>query len=167
MPGQVYTGTVSDMPREARFHDKYERTGFVMDSANLNFVWLHPDAFSEALDDRGRALGHQHPFDMYIYVIHGDLRFHADDVEYFLKAGDFIYVPRDVFHGGRPSGNQPVHVLEIFAPIRTDYLYTAEHQLAYKQAPRKPDGSRRDLRTLMEAAADMRDSHLAQPGKSK
>ena len=165
MPGQVYTGTAAALPREVRFNDKYERTGLVMDGASLNFVWLDPAAFSEDVYEDGTAPGHQHPFDMFIYVIEGDLRFHAGGTEHFLKAGDFIYIPRDVFHGGRPSSGKPVHLMEIFAPIRTDYLYTAEHQLSYKQAPRKPDGSRRDPRSVTEVAAAMGDSISARPVK--
>lgn len=158
MPSQVYTGTAAKLPRESRFGNKYHRTGLVMDSANMCFVWLDPDAFADVLNEDGTAPGHEHPFDMLIYVIEGELRFHADGVEHFLSAGDFIYVPRDVFHGGRPANGKPVHLLEIFAPIRTDYLYVAEHQLGYKQAPRQADLSRRDTRSVAEAAADMRDS---------
>ena len=165
MPGQVYTGAAAKLPREIRFNDRYQRTGLVMDAASLNFVWLDPATFSEALNKDGSAPGHQHPFDMFIYVIEGDLRFHAGGVEHFLKAGDFIYVPRDIFHGGRPSSDKPVHLLEIFAPIRTDYLYTAEHQLGYKQAPRQADGSRRDLRTLAQAIADSGDMTATPPVK--
>lgn len=160
MPGQVYTGSAAALPRESRFSDKYHRTGLVMDSANMCFVWLDPEAFSEVVNADGSAPCHAHPFDMFIYVIEGDLRFKAGDTEHFLSAGDFIYVPRDVPHGGRPSKNAPVHLLEIFAPLRTDYLYVAEHQLGFKQAPRQPDGSRRDTRSLLEAAADMGDSLL-------
>jgi len=156
MPSHVYTGTVAELPREVRFNETYERTGLVMDSANVNFVWLPARPFSESKD--GTELGHQHPFDMFIYVIQGELLFHTDDVQHRLKAGDFVYVPRDVFHGGRAGNDKPVHLLEIFAPIRTDYLYTAEHQLGYRQAPRKADGSRHDTRPVEDAAADMRDS---------
>src|SRR3974377_67822 len=88
MPGRVYTGTTADLPREFRFGDKYQRTGIVMDAANLNFVWLHPEAFSEVAKPDGSAPGHEHPFDMFIYVIEGDLRFTAGDKEHFLKPGD-------------------------------------------------------------------------------
>lgn len=160
MPGQVYTGTAANLPRETRFSGNYHRTGLVMDSANLCFVWLDPEAFAELVDANGAAPCHSHPFDMFIYVIEGDLRFKAGDKEHFLSSGDFIYVPRDVPHGGRPAKNAPVHLMEIFAPLRTDYLYIAEHQLGYRQAPREADGSRKDLRTILEAAADMGDSLL-------
>jgi hypothetical protein len=53
-----------------------------------------------------------------------------------------------------------VHLIEIFSPLRTDYLYIAEHQLGYKQAARQPDGARIDRRSVLEAAADMGDSIL-------
>ena len=162
MPGQVYTGTVADLPRETRFNNNYHRTGLVMDGANICFVWLDPEAFAEVAASDGSAPCHSHPFDMMIYVLEGDLRFRAGDKEHYLSGGDFIYVPRDVPHGGRPAKNAPVHLIEIFAPLRTDYLYIAEHQLGYKQAPRKEDGSRVDERSVLEAAADMGDSLLEQ-----
>lgn len=161
MPGQIYTGTVAQLPRESRFNNNYHRTGLVMDSANLAFVWLEPQAFAEVANSDGSAPCHSHPFDMFIYVILGDLRFRCGEKDHYLSAGDFIYVPRDVPHGGRPSKNAPVHLLEIFAPLRTDYLYIAEHQLGHMQAPRKPDGSRVDTRSVLEAAAEMRDSTLS------
>jgi mannose-6-phosphate isomerase-like protein (cupin superfamily) len=160
MPGQIYTGATSKLPQEHRFGNKYHRTGLAMDSANMCFVWLDPDAFADVANKDGSAPCHQHPFDMTIYVISGDLRFKCGEKEYYLTAGDFIYVPRDVPHGGRPSTDKPVHLLEIFAPLRTDYLYIAEHQLGYKQARARQDGSRMDERHVFEAAADMGDSIL-------
>jgi mannose-6-phosphate isomerase-like protein (cupin superfamily) len=165
MPGQVYAGAASELPRETRFNDKYHRTGLVMDSASVCFVWLDPGAFDEATEPDGSASTHSHPFDMMLYVLEGDLRFRAGEKEHFLTKGDFIYVPRDVPHGGRPSKNAPVHMMEIFAPIRTDYLYIAEHQIGYKQARREQDGSRHDTRSLAEAAADMGDMTLTLPSK--
>ncbi|WP_066554687.1 cupin domain-containing protein [Croceicoccus bisphenolivorans] len=162
MPGQVYSGTVADLPRETRFSNNYHRTGLAMDAANVCFVWLDPDAFAEVAASDGTAPCHSHPFDMMIYVIEGELRFRAGDKDHYLSGGDFIYVPRDVLHGGRPANGKPVHLMEMFAPLRTDYLYICEHQLGYKQAPRNADGSRVDTRSVLEAAADMGDS-LMQP----
>jgi glyoxylate utilization-related uncharacterized protein len=131
-----------------------------MDQAMACFVKLDPEAFAEVANSDGSAPCHHHPFDMMVYVLEGDLRFRAGDKEYFLSGGDFIYVPRDVPHGGRPAKNGPVRLIEFFAPLRTDYLYIAEHQLALKQAPRLADGSRKDLRSVFEAAAEMGDSTI-------
>jgi mannose-6-phosphate isomerase-like protein (cupin superfamily) len=161
MPGQVYTGTAADLPRETRFDGQYHRTGLAMDAANVCFVWLEPHAFSAYTDENGLAPGHSHPFDMLLYVIEGKLRFWTGDHVHDLDGGDFIYIPRDVPHGGMPRDDSAVHLMEIFAPLRTDYLYIAEHQLAAGQAERQPDGSRVDSRSLFDVAAAMGDSELA------
>jgi mannose-6-phosphate isomerase-like protein (cupin superfamily) len=161
MPGQVYAGRAADLPREIRFNNNYERTGIVMDAATLQFVWLRPEAFEEAVDENGLAQGHAHPFDQFIYVIEGQLRFWTAGTVHDMNPGDFVYVPRDVPHGGRPRDNSPVHLLEVFAPLRTDYLYTAEHQLAAGQAERRPDGSRVDPRSILEVLRAMGDSTIA------
>jgi len=158
MPGQVYSEHVSDLPRESRIGGKYQRTGVVMDQANLSFVWLTGDAFEDVVDENGLAPGHSHPFDQLLYVIEGQLRFWTGDKVHDLAAGDVVYIPRDVPHGGRPANGKPVHLVEMFAPIRTDYLYTAEHQLAAGMPPRMADGSRTDGRDLYETAAAMGDS---------
>ena len=165
MPGMVYTGTVADLPRESRFNGKYERTGLVMDAANASFVWVQPDVFNPE-DPDALAPGHSHAFDQLIYVIQGNLRFWTGEQVNDLSGGDFVYIPANVPHGGRPSDGKPVHLVEIFAPIRTDYLYTAEHQLAFGQAVRAAGGSRADRRSIEETARSMGDSIPASyPGK--
>ena len=158
MPGQVYVEQVADLPRDAKMGGRYQRTGVVMDAANLSFVWLTPDAFEEYVDAEGLAPGHAHPFDQLVYVIEGHLRFWTGEQVHDLGPGDVCYVPRDVPHGGRPLNDEPVRLLEVFAPIRTDYLYTAEHQLSAGKAPRMPDGSRFEDRSLYEPGVTVSDS---------
>ncbi|MCP3732110.1 cupin domain-containing protein [Sphingomonas sp. MG17] len=165
MPSQVYSGSISDLPRETRFGNRYHRTGLVMDSANMSFLWLEPDAFGDALDGDGNPLCHSHPFDMFLYVIDGAVDFLVDGKWHHLDRDHFIYIPANVSHGGRPSGGQKVRLMEFFAPIRTDYLYTAEHQLALGQAARGSDGSRVDERSTREAYAAMADSAVQQRGE--
>jgi mannose-6-phosphate isomerase-like protein (cupin superfamily) len=165
MPSSIYVGKVAELPRESRFSGKYERTGLVMDAANASFVWVQPDVF-DSEDPDALAPGHSHAFDQLIYIIEGNLRFWTGDQIHDVGSGDFIYVPANVAHGGRPSDGRPVHLIEFFAPIRTDYLYTAEHQLAYGQAERSADGSRDDTRSLDETARSMGDStRAAYPGR--
>jgi uncharacterized cupin superfamily protein len=159
MPSKVYTANAVDLPRETRFDGQYHRTGIVLDAANLCFVWLDPGAFSAYTDENGLAPGHCHPFDQFVYVIEGKFRIWTGDRDvHDLDAGEFIYIPRDVPHGGMPRDNSPVHLMEVFAPIRTDYLYVAEHQLADREAERRSDGSRVDRRSLFDTVAAMGDS---------
>ena len=163
MPGQVYARHIADLPRETRFDAVYERVGVVMDAANVSFVWLQPEAFDVMGGEDQHAPGHSHPFDQLMYIIEGHLEFWTGDTVHELGPGDVMYIPRDVAHGGKPKGREPVHLVEIFAPIRTDYLYTADDQLGLGQAPRRADGSRVDERPIMESAAAMGDSTPASP----
>src|SRR5882757_7417911 len=160
MPGSIYVKHVADLPRESRRQGAYERTGVVMDAANLSFVWVQPDLYEGQTDADGQAPGHHHPFDQVVYVIEGEMRMWIGDEVHDLRPGDVAYIPRDVPHGGSPSNGKPVHVMEIFAPIRTDYLYIAEHQLADGKPERAPDGSRIDRRPLQEIRAAAGDSRL-------
>ena len=155
MPGFVYTGKVADLPREVRFNETYERTGLVMDNANMCFVWSKPKPGGPI---ENVVRGHRHPFDMMVFVIDGNLKMRVGDADYELNAGEFVYVPRDVFHGALPTHDKPAFVLEIFAPIRTDYLYVADHQLNHGQARPDADGRRHDRRPTQEAATAMLDS---------
>lgn len=160
MPGSVYVKHVADLPRESRYEGAYERTGIVMDSANIAFVWVKPDIYEGSTDEAGLAPGHHHPFDQVVYVLEGEMRMWIGEKVHDLRAGDVVYIPRDVSHGGRPLNGKPVHIMEIFAPIRTDYLYIAEHQLADGAPPREPDGSRIDRRTMQQTRASVGDSKL-------
>ncbi len=75
-----------------------------------------------------------------------------DERDYDLLAGDALYIPRSVTHaqGMRILGDQPASAIEMFAPIRTDYLYIAEHQLTFNAPERQPDGSRIETRSFDE-----------------
>ena len=165
MPSSIYVRHAADLPRESRYEGAYERTGIVMDSGNISFVWVTPDIYAGHTDDEGLAPGHHHPFDQVVYVIEGEMRMWIGDEVHDIRAGDVCYIPRDVSHGGRPLGGKPVHIMEIFAPIRTEYLYVAEHQLAHGQPEREPDGSRIDRRSVSETRAAVGDSKLTTYGK--
>ena len=166
MPGSVYVKHVADLPRESRYEGAYERTGIVMDAANISFVWVTPDIYEGSTDDQGLAPGHHHPFDQVVYVIEGEMRMWIGEEVHDLRVGDVVYIPRDVSHGGRPLNGKPVHIMEIFAPIRTDYLYIAEHQLAHGAPEREPDGSRIDRRTMRQTREAVRDSKLTTHNQS-
>jgi mannose-6-phosphate isomerase-like protein (cupin superfamily) len=166
MPGAIYVKHVAELPRESRYEGAYERTGVVMDAANISFVWVTPDIYEGHTDDDGKAPGHHHPFDQIVYVVEGEMRMWIGEEVHDIGPGDVCYIPRDVPHGGRPINGKPVHIMEIFAPIRTDYLYTAEHQLAFGQAERESDGSRTDRRSLRKTRESVRDSTLTTYGQT-
>jgi quercetin dioxygenase-like cupin family protein len=47
-----------------------------------------------------------------------------------VRAGEFLYIPAGTPHTGRVAGDEAVLNIDVFAPVRGDYLYLAEHQPA-------------------------------------
>ena len=163
MPGSIYSGTIADLPRESRFGGTYRRTGLVMDQCNMCFVWNDPNPLKDGETMDFEMGMHSHACDMMFIVMEGDYVWQLGDERRRIKKGDFVYIPRDMPHGGRNISTEEGYALEIFAPIRTDYLYVAEHQLAQHQASREDDGARVDKRSIAEAAAQMGDMTLHPP----
>ena len=77
--------------------------------------------------------------------VEGEMTMMIGPDDWELAPGDAIYIPRDVPHGSRVTKG-PVLIIEIFAPIRTDYLYFCEHQTTYGAPSRAADGTRVDER---------------------
>jgi mannose-6-phosphate isomerase-like protein (cupin superfamily) len=158
VPGHIYHAHVEDLPRESRFQGTYERTGVIMDQALLSFVWLQPEARGDSAGQLSRGT-HAHNFDQLMYVISGNRTFVIDGVDYRCGPGDVVYIPANVPHGGKSEpGDVASHVVEVFAPMRTDYLYICEHQTTLAAPLRDADGSRKDLRTAQETVRATRDT---------
>ena len=68
----------------------------------------------------------------------GQVEHDVDEVE----AGELIYIPANVPHIGRTLGEEEAIGVEVFAPVRQDYLDMAEHQMSYERgetpAPSQP-----------------------------
>jgi mannose-6-phosphate isomerase-like protein (cupin superfamily) len=139
-----YHAKVSEMPREHRFGDEYSRTGFIAEHALFSFVWLKDFQWNPPVPpDR-------HPYDQWMYFIEGTMEMILWETDvYRCEAGDVLYIPRDVPHRSHMvNEGETVHILEVFAPIRPDYLYIAEHQTSEAAPPRDPDGSRHEVRDI-------------------
>ncbi|MCL1838533.1 MAG: cupin domain-containing protein [Propionibacteriaceae bacterium] len=126
---------MADLPRESRFDGTYQRVGVVSDNALWSFLWL--DGW-----EWPKGMHHQHAHDQIIYVISGRLDESVGDTMYHLEAGDVLYIPANIPHTGHPIKGETTHLIEGFAPIRTDYLYIAEHQLDQNVPPRDLTGAR-------------------------
>jgi mannose-6-phosphate isomerase-like protein (cupin superfamily) len=138
-----YHAKVSELPREYRFEGQYSRTGFISENALFSFVWLKNFQWNDDVPpDR-------HPFDQWMFFVEGvmEMVLWEEDV-YRCEAGDVLYIPRDVSHRARMVNDEDILILEVFSPIRPDYLYIAEHQTADDAPPRREDGSRVEERGL-------------------
>ncbi len=65
---------------------------------------------------------HHHPHEQLTYIIEGACRFAIGDEMVDMTAGDLILIPPDFPHSLEVTGNKPVLNLDVFSPIREDYL---------------------------------------------
>lgn len=108
----------SNLPNEeVRAH--VERAGFRGENVLLVMNKLSP----------GMELKpHSHPFEQIACILTGRMRWVIGGETVEMGAGSVLRVPPDVVHGGTPIGDEVVMNLDIFCPIRPDYLHLVEHQ---------------------------------------
>lgn len=146
MPKKIYKANYEKLPRHERFGGMLGEFAVVMDAALIKFTWGKPSP--EQMTGRAAAAGQPdvHPWDQFLVMIKGKVEVTlGDDGDlgtYEVEAGEFIYIPGNVPHIGRTLGDEEAVGVEVFAPVREDYLDMAEHQLAYErgetEAPSKP-----------------------------
>jgi mannose-6-phosphate isomerase-like protein (cupin superfamily) len=133
LPTQPFRANMNDLPRKVRAGGTVEETAIVMDSALLKFWWALPGM--PPIAGRSVEVGTPdvHPFDQAIFVVSGGLEAtlgEGDETQKFeVGAGDILYIPARVPHIGRLLGDEVAYGLDIFAPVRADYVDMAEHQL--------------------------------------
>lgn len=71
---------------------------------------------------------HSHPFEQAVYIVQGKVRFHIGDEIFEGGPGSVIRIPPNVEHYAEPFGDEPVLNLDIFAPLRKDYMHLVDYQ---------------------------------------
>ena len=71
---------------------------------------------------------HSHPFEQVVYVVRGKMKFWIDGSEVEVREGGMLRIPPDLEHCGSPIGEEIVMNLDVFSPIREDYLHLVEYQ---------------------------------------
>lgn len=155
MPSRMFHARLEDLPKETTFEGTYRRTGVVTDHALLSFVWVDAGFGGDWEEGQPFPNMHSHVHDQVMVQISGEQELVVGEERLRLKAGEVLYIPSQMPHGGRAIGDEPTFLIEAFAPIRTDYLYIAEHQLARDAPSRRPDGSRVDTKSKAEALAQV------------
>jgi len=89
---------------------------FAGDLSMLSIVSVGPGAMGEM---------HQHPEEQWGVVLEGSATRYQGDIEFEIKKGDFYRTPPNVAHTMK-GGPQGARVLDIFAPIRQEYLKPGE-----------------------------------------
>jgi len=142
MPTSIYHARLSAAPSDIRLGGAYRRTGLISDNSLCSFVHLTEDFAWPAGMDADR-----HECDQLMYIIDGKLEMVLNGSDsYRLERDDALYIPSNVSHVANLIDGSPCYLLEIFAPIRTDYLHIAEHQIDHRVPPRDERGFRVDDR---------------------
>jgi quercetin dioxygenase-like cupin family protein len=73
------------------------------------------------LEHGGVVPDHSHPHEQAGLMLEGRLKFKVGEEERIMEPGDAFMVPSNVVHGGEVVEG-PARVLDIFSPIREDYV---------------------------------------------
>ncbi|MHA2366046.1 MAG: cupin domain-containing protein [Candidatus Hodarchaeales archaeon] len=65
---------------------------------------------------------HTHPHEQIRVVYSGKARLKIGDEERNVQKGEFFYIPGNTPHGDTCLGNEPFIMLDIFYPIREDFI---------------------------------------------
>lgn len=106
------------LPRES-VRDGVSRTAFRGDNALMVMNWLEPGMEKKP---------HSHPFEQLAYVVSGRVRFEIGNDVVEVGAGEVVRIPPDVIHCGEAIGNDVALNLDVFAPVREDYLHLTKYQ---------------------------------------
>jgi quercetin dioxygenase-like cupin family protein len=67
---------------------------------------------------------HSHTdFDQIATIVEGEAIYHVGDVAHRVGPGSLLFIPAGVTHYIEPTGAGVVKNLDVFAPVRSDYLH--------------------------------------------
>lgn len=82
---------------------------------NMTLAWT-------TLEPNSVTTRHQHPHEQAVVVIMGDLTIVTDEESCLIHPGEFYLIPGDAAHQVR-AGAQGAMILDIFSPVREDFMY--------------------------------------------
>ena len=71
---------------------------------------------------------HSHPHEQLTYIVEGTCRFVLGDEVFDMVAGDIIVIPSDIPHSLEVTSKTPVLNIDVFSPIREDFLPREESE---------------------------------------
>lgn len=74
------------------------------------------------IEPHARPAPHSHPHEQITYILEGECDFTLGEKTVRMRPGDVILVPPDARHALRPVGTETVLNLDVFSPVREDYL---------------------------------------------
>jgi N-methylhydantoinase B len=119
----------ADLPGVELMDGKMKRAGFRGDDALLTFNWIAPGM--------ERLESHAHPFDQIVLTMQGRMVLEIDGETMECGPGTVVRVPAEAVHTGWPIGEETVLNIDVFAPIRQDYLFLVDYQKEFGSNARK------------------------------
>lgn len=110
----------NDLARES-VRPGVSRAAFRGEDVLMVMNWLEPGM---------EVRPHSHPFEQVVYVVKGRMRFVIGGEERVVEEGGLVRIPPDIEHCGEPLGSETVMNLDVFSPIREDYLHLVGYQLS-------------------------------------
>ncbi|WP_200302832.1 cupin domain-containing protein [Streptomyces adelaidensis] len=110
-----------DLPREV-VREGLSRLAVRGDDSLVTVNWFEP-----GFTTRGP---HSHPFDQLSFVFAGTLEFTVGGERFIQPAGSVLRIPAGVPHCAQPVGDEQVLNVDVFAPVREDFLYLTDYQNA-------------------------------------
>jgi len=120
MAATPFHAAFADLPRESIGDGVLQRTAVRTDEGLVTFNWIQPG--------HPEVPPHDHPYDQLSFIFAGTLEMELDGTTYRVSEGEFLYIPAGVPHTGRVVGDKPVLNIDVFAPMREDYMHLAAHQ---------------------------------------
>jgi len=120
MPTTPFHAAFAELPRESLAGGILERSAVRTDAALVTFNWIQPG--------HPEVPPHDHPYDQLSLVFSGVLELELDGTPYRVREGELLYIPAGIPHAGRVLGDKAVLNIDVFAPVRDDYLPLASHQ---------------------------------------
>ena len=106
-------GNWNDIEKQFFHHDTATRQVFSGENVMLVLNTIQPDFPS---------FRHSHPHEQILYIVDGDCDVDVGDESTRMGPGDMVHVPPNVEHDLRVVGDKRVINLDIFTPIREEYL---------------------------------------------
>ena len=76
---------------------------------------------------------HKHPHEQIGMVYGGKAKLRIGDEERIVEKGDFYCIPTNVPHADTAIGDEPFIMLDIFYPVRQDFIEKYQQQIADKR----------------------------------
>lgn len=117
---------IADIPRENDLHEgRMTRWSMRTKDAQIIFADITPQPLGKQGNHRAP---HDHPHDMLLIVLKGTMRMELDGEEVDIGPGEACDVRAFVMHRGYALGETPVSLIEVFSPVRLDYIHLVKWQ---------------------------------------